>query len=101
MSSSVDRGSIDSNPSDAHSGALLVDGVPFHYAGLEPVNISASSVTINGSDTGGSTEFGDKDTIKISVKQEEGAEKHLYFEATSSGKKEEGRELAKSGSDAT
>ena len=45
--------------------------------------------------------FKGKDTIKISVKQEEGAEKHLYFEATSSGKKEEGRELAKSGSDAT
>jgi hypothetical protein len=45
--------------------------------------------------------FKGKDTIKISVKQEEGAEKHLYFEASASGKKEEGRELAKSGSDAT
>ena len=45
--------------------------------------------------------FKGKDTIKISVKQEEGAEKHLYFEASSSGKKEEGRELAKSASDAT
>jgi ATP-dependent Clp protease ATP-binding subunit ClpC len=45
--------------------------------------------------------FKGKDTIKISVKQEEGAEKHLYFDASSSGKKEEGRELAKSASDAT
>jgi ATP-dependent Clp protease ATP-binding subunit ClpC len=45
--------------------------------------------------------FKGKDLIKISVKQEEGAEKHLYFEASNSGKKEEGRELAKSGSDAT
>jgi ATP-dependent Clp protease ATP-binding subunit ClpC len=44
--------------------------------------------------------FKGKDTIKISIKQEEGAEKHLYFEASNS-KKEEGRELAKSGSDAT
>ena len=35
------------------------------------------------------------------MKQEEGAEKHLYFEASNSGKKEEGRELAKSASDAT
>jgi ATP-dependent Clp protease ATP-binding subunit ClpC len=45
--------------------------------------------------------FKGKDMIKISVKQEEGAEKHLYFDAVSSGKKDEGRELAKSGSDAT
>jgi ATP-dependent Clp protease ATP-binding subunit ClpC len=45
--------------------------------------------------------FKGKDTIRISVKQEEGAEKHLYFEATNSGKKDEGRELAKSSSDAT
>jgi len=45
--------------------------------------------------------FKGKDTIKITVKQEEGAEKHLYFEASNSGKKEEGRELAKSASDAT
>jgi len=45
--------------------------------------------------------FKGKDTIKISVKQEEGGEKHLYFDAVASGKKEEGRELAKSASDAT
>ena len=43
----------------------------------------------------------EKMALRDAVKQEEGAEKHLYFEASSSGKKEEGRELAKSGSDAT
>jgi ATP-dependent Clp protease ATP-binding subunit ClpC len=45
--------------------------------------------------------FKGKDTIKITVRQEEGAEKHLFFESFASGKKEEGRELAKSASDAT
>jgi ATP-dependent Clp protease ATP-binding subunit ClpC len=45
--------------------------------------------------------FKGKDTIRISVKQEEGGEKHLYFDASASGKKDEGRELAKSSSDAT
>src|SRR3954462_6092093 len=45
--------------------------------------------------------FKGKDLIKISVKQPEGGEKHLYFDAVTTGKKEEGRELAKSGSDAT
>src|SRR5215208_2144914 len=45
--------------------------------------------------------FKDKNLIRISVKSPEGAEKHLYFDASASGKKDEGRELAKSSSDAT
>src|SRR5581483_10409644 len=60
------RGSIVSNPADAHSGTLVIDGVPFRYAGLEPIDISAANVTFNGADVTGSTEAGDKDLIKVS-----------------------------------
>jgi len=46
--------------------------------------------------------FKGKDFIRISVKQEEGAEKHLYFDATKSAEsKESGKQLAQAGSDAT
>jgi ATP-dependent Clp protease ATP-binding subunit ClpC len=50
--------------------------------------------------------FKGKDLIKITVKQEEGAEKHLYFEALSTGGAEATKEggekqLAQAGSDAT
>ena len=38
-----------SNPTDAHSGNITLDGHAITYAGLEPVTISASVVTINGS----------------------------------------------------
>src|SRR6185437_12022704 len=38
------RDSIVSNPTDAHSGSLVVDGVPIHYAGLEPVGVDATGV---------------------------------------------------------
>src|SRR5262249_22461913 len=40
------------NPSDAHSGAITVDGTTISYAGLEPVHINAPDVTINGVDSG-------------------------------------------------
>jgi ATP-dependent Clp protease ATP-binding subunit ClpC len=47
--------------------------------------------------------FKGKDLIKISVRQEEGAEKHLYFEsfATASSPSEAPQQLAQAGSDAT
>jgi ATP-dependent Clp protease ATP-binding subunit ClpC len=44
--------------------------------------------------------FKGKDFIRISVKQEEGAEKHLYFEATKTETPGE-KQLAQAGSDAT
>ncbi|MFL6035275.1 MAG: beta strand repeat-containing protein, partial [Gaiellaceae bacterium] len=62
------RGSVESQPTDAHSGTLVVDGVPIHYAGLEPISISAGNVTIHGADLSGTTtEIGDKDLFKISM----------------------------------
>jgi ATP-dependent Clp protease ATP-binding subunit ClpC len=46
--------------------------------------------------------FKGKDLIKITVKQEEGAEKHLYFEALTTAEAPAGKEqLAQAGSDAT
>ncbi|MGC4032541.1 MAG: ATP-dependent Clp protease ATP-binding subunit [Tepidisphaeraceae bacterium] len=46
--------------------------------------------------------FKGKDTIRITVKQEEGAEKHLYFDAlTTAAPAGEGSQLAQAGSDAT
>jgi ATP-dependent Clp protease ATP-binding subunit ClpC len=44
--------------------------------------------------------FKDKNLIKISVKQEEGAEKHLYFDAVKTGEAEPEKQLA-AASDAT
>jgi ATP-dependent Clp protease ATP-binding subunit ClpC len=44
--------------------------------------------------------FKGKDFIRITVKQEEGAEKHLYFDATKTESKDE-KQLAQAGSDAT
>ncbi|HEY7091175.1 MAG TPA: ATP-dependent Clp protease ATP-binding subunit, partial [Tepidisphaeraceae bacterium] len=49
--------------------------------------------------------FKGKDLIRISVRQEEGAEKHLYFEASKQDEQAkdagEGKQLAQAGSDAT
>ncbi|HWP40418.1 MAG TPA: hypothetical protein VNL70_05785, partial [Tepidisphaeraceae bacterium] len=46
--------------------------------------------------------FKGKDLIRISVRQEEGGEKHLYFEALKlEGAKEGEKQLAQAGSDAT
>src|SRR5882757_7471970 len=45
--------------------------------------------------------FKGKDLIRISVKQEEGAEKHLYFDASKQEQKEGEKQLAQAGSDAT
>jgi ATP-dependent Clp protease ATP-binding subunit ClpC len=45
--------------------------------------------------------FKGKDLIKISVKQEEGGEKHLYFDASKQSDGKEGKQLAQAGSDAT
>src|SRR5206468_11133172 len=46
--------------------------------------------------------FKGKDLIRISVKQEEGAEKHLYFDASKAPESKEGdKQLAQAGSDAT
>jgi len=42
------RGSVVSNPTGPNSGTLVVDGQTITYAGLEPVDISAASVTVNG-----------------------------------------------------
>ncbi|HEX4526420.1 MAG TPA: hypothetical protein VH108_06715, partial [Gaiellaceae bacterium] len=65
------RGSIVSNPTDAHSGTLVIDGVPFKYAGLEPVSIGGpGNFTYNGADVGFSSlhlnkEVLDKDLIVV------------------------------------
>ena len=40
-----------SNPTDPHSGTLIVDGRTIMYAGLEPVTISSPTVVINGADS--------------------------------------------------
>jgi ATP-dependent Clp protease ATP-binding subunit ClpC len=45
--------------------------------------------------------FKGKDLIKISVKAEDEKNKHLYFEASSTGVGEESKQLAKAASDAT
>ncbi|HEX8341279.1 MAG TPA: ATP-dependent Clp protease ATP-binding subunit [Tepidisphaeraceae bacterium] len=45
--------------------------------------------------------FKGKDTIRITVKQEEGAEKHLYFESLETSAKTDEPQLAQAGSDAT
>ncbi|MCY7286954.1 MAG: hypothetical protein LH624_01545, partial [Cryobacterium sp.] len=45
------RSRVVSNPTNAHSGTLIVDGVAISYVGLEPITISAAVVTINGSDS--------------------------------------------------
>ena len=45
--------------------------------------------------------FKGKDLIKISVKAEEGGEKHLYFDAVTTGKGTAEKQLAQAGSDAT
>src|SRR6266496_1826707 len=51
-----------------HDALPVVDGVPIHYAGLEPISISAGNVTINGADLSGTTtEIGDKDLFKVSM----------------------------------
>ncbi|MEO6652442.1 MAG: hypothetical protein ABIP17_07290, partial [Ilumatobacteraceae bacterium] len=43
------HGSLQSNPIDAHSGTLTIDGVLLRYIGLEPITISGtSSITITG-----------------------------------------------------
>ena len=56
-----------SNPKDAHSGAIVVNGAAtITYAGLEPLALLSASVTINGTDLGGSTELLDKDYLKVS-----------------------------------
>ena len=60
------RGSVVSNPSGPHSGALLLDGTKLTYAGLEPIDVSGTDIVYNGADLGGSTEFGDKDLIQVS-----------------------------------
>ena len=54
-----------SNPTDAHSGSLILDGNTIRYTGLEPVDISAANVVFNGADIGGNTETLDKDLIKV------------------------------------
>ncbi|HET7128249.1 MAG TPA: hypothetical protein VFJ93_04150, partial [Gaiellaceae bacterium] len=65
------RDSIVSNPIDAHSGTLVIDSVPFRYAGLEPIDITATNVTFNGADIGlngplpTNKELLDKDLIKV------------------------------------
>ncbi|HEY3921306.1 MAG TPA: carbohydrate-binding protein, partial [Gaiellaceae bacterium] len=41
-----------SNPTDAHSGTLVVDGNTVAYAGLEPVSLSFPNVIYNGADSG-------------------------------------------------
>ncbi|MGH2999555.1 MAG: beta strand repeat-containing protein, partial [Gaiellaceae bacterium] len=43
------RNSVEHDPTDAHSGTVVVDGTPLIYSGMAPVNISSSSVTITGS----------------------------------------------------
>ena len=54
-----------SNPTDAHSGSITLDGHPIAYSGLEPVDITATDVVFNGSDIAGSLETGDKELIKV------------------------------------
>src|SRR5207247_11168462 len=46
------RGSVVSNPTDPHSGTLVIDGVPLQYAGMEPITLSGvSDLTVNGDGT--------------------------------------------------
>ena len=47
---SVTGNTVVSNPTDAHSGSITVDDATTTYAGLEPVHITGSTVTINGAD---------------------------------------------------
>ena len=42
------RSSVVSQPVDAHSGTLVIDGVPIVYRGLEPITLGGPSVTVNG-----------------------------------------------------
>ncbi|MES1247222.1 MAG: hypothetical protein ABUS54_06080, partial [Actinomycetota bacterium] len=43
--------SVVSNPTDAHSGTLVVDGATITYTGMEPTDVTAPTVTINGADS--------------------------------------------------
>ena len=55
-----------SNPTDAHSGSITLDGHPIAYSGLEPVDISATDVVFNGADLrAGAPRSRDKDLIKV------------------------------------
>ncbi len=47
---SVSGSTVVSNPTDAHSGTIVVDGHSIAYTGLEPVHMTAPTVIINGAD---------------------------------------------------
>src|SRR5262249_28063565 len=47
------------------SGRIVADGTQITYDGLEPVNVSAPILVINGADLGGTTEVLDKDVLKV------------------------------------
>ncbi|MHB1244386.1 MAG: beta strand repeat-containing protein, partial [Gaiellaceae bacterium] len=55
-----------STPTGKHSGKIKLDGRNLRYDGLEPVDVTAASITINGADLGGNTELGDKDVLRVS-----------------------------------
>ena len=61
----VGGGTVVSNPSDAHSGTLIVDGQTITYTGLEPITSAPMSFTFNGADAGGSQQLLDKDLITV------------------------------------
>ena len=46
----VTADTVVSNPIDVHSGRLTIDGVGHYYDGLEPVDLTANNVIINGTD---------------------------------------------------
>ena len=48
---SVAGTTVVSNPTDAHSGTLVVDGTTITYTGMEPTDISGAHVLINGADS--------------------------------------------------
>ena len=53
-----------STPTGTQSGIVVADGSTITYAGLEPVDLTASSVTVNGRDSSGDLK---KDLMKVSL----------------------------------
>ena len=55
-----------STPSGPHSGTLVVDGTTIAYAGLEPADVSAANITINGGENGNPSPIPQGDYFNVS-----------------------------------
>ena len=55
-----------SNPTDAHSGNLVVDGATITYTGLEDPDVSGTNIVINGGEDTNASPLPQGDTFKIS-----------------------------------